>query len=80
MLIPPDRLGHLAVEVVTLTGTLAYARKYGNTAVLGCYVVDKLLNKNRFTNARTAEQTDFSAFQVRRDKVNDFNSRFKNLS
>ena len=42
-------------------------------------VVDKFLNKNRFANTRAAEKTDFSALEVRRDKVNDLNSRFKNL-
>lgn len=45
--------------------------------MLGGNVVDKLHDDNRFSDARAAEQTDFSAFGIRADQVNDFDARFR---
>ena len=47
--------------------------------MLGGNVVDKLHDDNRFADARAAEQTDFSAFGIRADQVNDFDACFKDF-
>ena len=60
---------HLAVKIISLTGTLANACKYRQAAVSRSNVVDQLHNKNRLSYAGTAEQTDLTALCVRTDQV-----------
>ena len=52
---------HLVVQIVALTGTLADAGEYGDTAVLLCDVVDQLHDENGLADACAAEQTDLAA-------------------
>ena len=70
---------HLVIEVVALAGAFADAGENGNAAVLGGYVIDKLLNKNGFAYARAAEKADFTALGVGANKVDDLDAGFKNL-
>ena len=37
-------------------------------------VVDKFLDENRLADSRATEKTDLAAFQIRFEKVNDFDS------
>ena len=37
-------------------------------------IVDELLDKHGLTNSGTAEKSDFTAFQIRLKKVDDFNA------
>ena len=78
-LVDNSGLLHLVVKVVTLTGTLADARKYGQTAVLLCNIVDELHDKNGLADAGTAEKSYLTALEVRRDKVNYLDARFEYL-
>ncbi len=43
------------------------------------HVVDQFHDKDGFTNARTTEQTNFTTFGVRRDKVDDLNAGNQNF-
>src|SRR5690606_28514814 len=71
---------HLVVQVVPFTGTLANAGEYRNTAMLMRNIMDQLLHQNGFTYARAAEQTDFTAFGIRRDQVDDLDAGFEDFS
>ena len=44
--------------------------------MLGGNVVNKLLNKNGFTDTGAAEQTDFAALYIRCKQVDNFDARF----
>ena len=67
------------IEVVTFTGTLSYTGEYGISAVLGCDVTDKLLDKHRLTYAGTAEESDLTTLLIRAEKVNDLDTGLKKL-
>ena len=67
------------VEVVTLTGTLAYAGEYGISAMLGRNVSDQLLNQNRLSYSCSSEQTDLTALLVRAEQVYDLDTGLQNL-
>src|SRR5262249_15221328 len=58
----------------SFAGPLADACKHRDTAVLGRDVVDQFLNDDGLSDARAAEQSDLSAFQVRLDEIDDFDS------
>ena len=45
-----------------------------------CHVVNQFLDKNCFTYAGAAEQTDFTTLCIGGNEVNDFNAGFKNFS
>ena len=47
--------------------------------VFGCNIVNQFLNQNRFTDTRTAEKADFSAFCIRSKQVDNLNTGFKNF-
>ena len=47
--------------------------------MLVCDVIDKLLDKNCFADARTAEKTDLTAFKIWADKVYYLDTCFKYL-
>ena len=42
-------------------------------------IMPKLLNQNGLADTGTTEQTDFSAFDIRTEKVDDLDSSFINL-
>ena len=60
---------HFSVKVVTLTSTLSYTGKYGDTAVGCCHVMDQLHDQYGFTYSRTTEKSDFSSLCVRTNQV-----------
>ena len=62
------------VQVVTLTGTLAYTGEYGISAVLGCDITDQLLDQYGLTYTSTTEQTDLTTLLIRAEQVNDLNT------
>src|SRR5690606_35523232 len=72
-------VGHLEVKVVPFTGTFTDTREHGNTAVLLCDVVDEFLDEDRLADARSAEEADLTALDVRSEKVNDFDACFKDF-
>lgn len=78
-LVDNSRLGHFVVKVVALTGTLANTCENGDTAVLVCNVVDKLLDKNGLTDTCASEKTYLTALEVRADKVDYLDACFKHL-
>ena len=65
------------VEVVTLTSTFTYARKYGVTGVLDRDVTDQLHHVYGFTYTRTTEQTHFTALRKRTHQVDNFDAGFQ---
>ncbi|EJW89771.1 hypothetical protein EVA_22119 [gut metagenome] len=68
------------VEVVTFTGTFANTSKHGITTVLLSDVVDKFHHVNGLAHTGTAEQTDFTTFSKRANKVNNLNTSFKKVN
>ena len=72
-------LAHFVPQIVTLTGTLAYAGKDGVTAVLGGYIGDQLLDKHCFAYARAAKKADFTALGVGGQQVNDLDAGLQDL-
>ena len=72
-------LGHFVVQVITLPGTLANAGKHGVAVVGSGNVVNQFLNQDGLAHACTAKQTDFAAFSVGADQVDDLDARFQNF-
>ena len=70
---------HLVIQVVTLTGTLSNAGKYGISAVLSRDITNQLLNQNGFTYTCSTEQTDLSTLLIRAEQINDLNSGLQYL-
>ena len=68
------------VEVITFTGTLTYARKYGQAAVCFGDVVNQFHHVYGFAYSGTAKQTYFTAFGKRTQQINHFNACFQQLS
>ena len=62
------------IQVVTLTGTLSYAGKYGVSAMLCGNITDQLLNQYGLTYTRTAEKADLTTLLVGAEKVYSNNS------
>src|SRR5580700_5765418 len=73
------RLLELEPEIVALAGALADTGENRHAAVLRGKVADQLLNDYGLTDARTAEQPDLSAAQVRLQQVDDFDSSLEHL-
>ena len=69
----------LEPKVVPFTSTLTHAGEHGVTAVRRSDSRDKFLNNDRLAQSGTAEQTRFTTADERRQKVNNFNTGFKNL-
>ena len=78
-LVDDARLGHLAPEVIALTGALADAGEDGVTAVLRRDVVDELHDEDRLADACTAEEARLAALGVRSDEVDDLDARLEDL-
>ena len=68
------------IQVVALAGTFANTGKYGITAVSFCDIVNQFHNQNRLADAGTAEQTDFAAFCIRFQQIDNLNAGGQNLS
>ncbi len=68
---------HFHPKVIALTAAFANAGEDGVSAMLGSNVADQLLNQHRFANACAAEQTDFAAFRVWFEQVNDLDAGFQ---
>ena len=71
--------GHLAVEIITLTGTLTYTGENRVSAMLGRDVSDQLLNQDRLTDTCTTEQTDLTTLCVRCQQIDDLDTGLENL-
>src|SRR6266481_6392023 len=65
---------HFQPQVVAFASALAHAREHGNAAVLHRDVVNQLHDENGLADARTAEEADLAAFQIRLDQIDDFDS------
>ena len=70
---------HLFPEVVTLSGTLAYAGEYGISAVLHGYVMDEFLDKYGLTYSGAAEEADLTSLGIGLQKVDDLDARLQDL-
>ena len=67
------------VKIVTLTGSLTYACKYRISAVLCCYITDKLLYEHRLTYSGAAKQSDLSTLLVRAEQIDNLDSCLEKL-
>jgi len=67
------------IKIVTFSCSFTYAGKYRISAMLCCNITDKFLNKNRLTYTGTAEKTDLTTLLIRTEKIDNLDSRFKNL-
>src|SRR5262249_16117144 len=66
-------------EIVALAGSLADARENRYSTVLGSEVADEFLNDNCFADARTTEESDFSAAQKRFQQIDDLDAGLGHL-
>jgi peptide chain release factor 1 len=78
-LVEDARLLHLDDQVVALTGALADAGEHGHTAVVLGDALDHLLDQHRLADARTAEQADLAALDVRGEQVDDLDAGLEHL-
>ena len=67
------------IKVVTLAGSFAHTGKNRIAAVSFGNIVNQFHNQHGLANARTAEQTDFTALNIRFQQVNNFNAGRQNL-
>ena len=65
---------HFIIKVISLTGTLTYTGKYGISTMLGCDIMNQLLDQYGFSYSCTTEKSDFSTLLVRAEKVNHLDS------
>ena len=70
---------HLCPQVISLPGAFSHPGKNRISAVFRGDVMDQLLNQHRFTHSGTAEQSDFTAFCIRCQEVDDFDSCLQDL-
>src|SRR5690606_17408893 len=71
------RLRHLKHQVIAFASSFTHAGKNRNTTMCFRHVVDEFLDENRLAYAGTTEKTDFSAFTIGSEQVDDLNSRLK---
>src|SRR4051794_2175760 len=67
------------IQVITFTCTFTNTRKYGNPTMFLCDIVDQFLNRYRFTNTRTTEESDFTTLLVWSKKIDYFNPCLKHF-
>ena len=65
---------HFPQQIIALAGTLADTGKNRESVMFLRNVVDKFLDEHRLADSRATEKTDLAAFQIRFEKVNDFDS------
>ena len=70
---------HFCPKVIAFATAFADTCKHGISSVFGCNIVNQFLNQNCFTDTRTAEKADFSAFCIRSKQVDNLNAGFKNF-
>ena len=73
------RLGHLDEQVVALTGPLAHPGEHRDAAEVLGHPGDHLLDEHRLAHARTAEQADLAALDVRGEQVEDLDAGLQDL-
>src|ERR1700730_3293023 len=71
--------GHFHPQVVAFAGALAHASENRDASVLHGDVVNQLHDQNGLADAGAAEQADLAAFQIRLDKIDDFDAGFKHF-
>src|SRR5258706_8845443 len=74
------RLFHFEPKIVAFTSTFANAAEDRITAVFLGDVVDQLHQNNRFADAGTAEQADFTAARIGGEQIDDFYAGLKRLN
>ncbi len=74
VLLDDARFHHFVVKVVSFACTLPDAAEDRDAAVRFGDVVDQFHDRDRLADAGAAEQTDFTAFGVGAEKVDDFNT------
>ena len=67
------------VQIIPFTRTLTHTREHGHTRVHLRDVVDEFHDQNGFTNAGTAEQTNFTTLGVGSQKVDYFDTCCQDL-
>ena len=72
-------LNHFVVQIVSFTSTLTNTGENGISSVVHGNVVDKFHDNNCFSDTGSSEQTNFSSFGVRGQKVNNLDSSYKNI-
>ena len=72
-------LGHLQEQVVALTGALADTGEHRHAAEVLGDPVDHLLDEHGLADARTAEQADLAALDVRGEQVDDLDAGREDL-
>ena len=70
---------HLVVEVISLAGALADARKDTVSSVVGGDVIDELHNNDGFSDARTAKETNLTSLGVGGEKIDDLDTGGEDL-
>ena len=65
------------IKVITLTGTLSNTGKYGISTVLGCDIVDQLLNQNGLSYTCSSEQTGLTAFLIRAKQIDYLDGKLR---
>ncbi len=65
---------HFVVEVIAFTCTFSDTGEDGKAAMSFGDIVDEFHNEDGFSDTGTAEESDFSAFRVGGEEVDDFNA------
>jgi peptide chain release factor 1 len=73
------RFRHFQPKVVAFARALTHAGENGHAAVLHGDVVDQFHNEYGFSNARAAEKSNLSAFQIGLDEIDDLDAGFKHF-
>ena len=73
------RLEHISYQVVTLTSTLAYTRKYRVTVVAFGDIVNQLHDEHGFTYTSTTKQANLTTFHIRFEQVDNLNTGSQHL-
>ncbi len=67
------------IEIITFTSTLTDTGYNRVSSVFWSDVVNEFLHDNGFSDTRTSEETYFTTLEHRSDKVDNFDTCFKNL-
>ena len=70
---------HLVIEVISFSCTLTNSGKYGISTVLGCDIVDQLLNQNGLSYTCSSEQTGLTAFLIRAKQIDYLDTGLQDL-
>ena len=67
------------IKVISFTGPLSYAGKYGIAAMLRSDITDQLLDQHRLTYAGSAEQADLTALLIRAEQIHHLDTCLQQL-